>query len=181
MRPRELARGPVDGFYSKLNDVLEKAGFTESVHRLCEPYYRTGGRPPVDPAVMFKMLIAGFLEGIGSERGIAARCVDSLTLRRFLGYSLTEETPDHSTFTVFRRRLPKEVFDAVHVEILKALKAHGLLKGRDTGIDSSVIEANAALGGLTRRNTEQKIPGVCKGAGAGGGRGHGGCRGGVPL
>lgn len=67
VRPQELARGPVNGFYTKLNGVLEKARFTESVHRLCEPYYRTGGRPPVDPAVVFKMLIAGFLEGIGSE------------------------------------------------------------------------------------------------------------------
>jgi transposase len=163
VRPRELARGPVDGFYSKLNGVLEKAGFTENVHRLCDPYYKTGGRPPVDPAVMFKMLIAGFLEGIGSERGIAARCADSLTLRRFLGYSLTEETPDHSTFTVFRGRLPKEVFDAVHFEILKALKAHGLLKGRNIAIDSSVIEANAALSGLTLRNTEQKYRDYVKG------------------
>ena len=80
MRPHGPARGPVDGFYSKFNGVLEKAGFTESVHRLCEPYYKTGGRPPVDPAVIFKMLIAGFPEGIGSERGIAARCADSLSL-----------------------------------------------------------------------------------------------------
>jgi transposase len=163
VRPQELARGPVDGFYAKLNGVLEKAGFTESVHRLCEPHYKTGGRPPVDPAVMFKMLIAGFLEGIGSERGIASRCADSLTLRRFLGFSLTEETPDHSTFTVFRGRLPKEVFDAVHLEILKALKAHGLLKGRNIAIDSSVIEANAALSGLSLRNTEQKYRDYVKG------------------
>jgi len=159
LRPQELVRGPQDGFYSKLNGVLAKLGFTESVHRHCAPYYKTGtsggGRPPVDPAVMFKMLVVGFLEGLGSERGIASRCADSLTIRRFLGYSLTEPTPEHSSFTVFRQRLPQEVFDAVHLEVLKGLKAHGLLKGRHLGVDSSVIEANASLSGLVSRNTEE--------------------------
>lgn len=159
LRPEELVKGAQDGFYAKLNRVLEKTGFTESVHRLCEPYYRTGtvsgGRPPVDPAVMFKMLIVGFLEGIGSERGIAARCADSLSIRRFLHYALTEETPDHSSFTIFRQRLPQDVFESVHCVVLAALKAHGLLKGRDLGADSSIIEANASLSGLVHRNTEE--------------------------
>jgi transposase len=159
LRPQELVRGPQDGFYSKLGSVLTKLRFTENVHRHCAPFYKTGtsegGRPPVDPAVMFKMLIVGFLEGIGSERGIASRCADSLSIRRFLGYSLTEQTPEHSSFTVFRQRLPQEVFDAVHLEILKGLKAYGLLKGRHLGVDSSIIEANASLSGLASRNTEQ--------------------------
>jgi transposase len=159
LRPQELVRGPRDGFYSKLEGVLSKLRFTENVHRHCAPYYKTGtsdgGRPPVDPAVMFKMLIVGFLEGLGSERGIASRCADSLIIRRFLGYSLTEQTPEHSSFTVFRQRLPQEVFDAVHLEILKGLKAYGLLKGRHLGVDSSIIEANASLSGLASRNTEQ--------------------------
>lgn len=159
LRPQELVRGPQDGFYSKLERVLAKLRFTENVHRHCAPYYKTGtsggGRPPVDPAVMFKMIIVGFLEGIGSERGIALRCADSLTIRRFLGYSLTERTPEHSSFTVFRQRLPQEVFKAVHLEILRGLKACGLLRGRHLGVDSSIIEANASLSGLASRNTEQ--------------------------
>lgn len=159
IRPQELVLGPQDGFYSKLNTVLQKMDFTGAVHALCAEHYKTGttsgGRPPIDPAVMFKMLIVGFLEGIGSERAIALRCADSLTIRRFLGYSLTEQTPEHSSFTVFRQRLPQEVFDAVHVEVLKGLKAHGLLRGRNLAIDSSIIEANASLSGLASRNTEQ--------------------------
>ncbi len=57
-------------------------GFTETVHRICAPYDRLesgeGGRPPVDPAVLMRMLIVGLPEGIGSERGIASRCADSL-------------------------------------------------------------------------------------------------------
>jgi len=159
VRPQELVMGAQDGFYSKLNKVLAGMQFTEAVHAQCAPYYKTGtssgGRPPVDPVVMFKMLVVGFLEGIGSERGIASRCADSLTIRRFLGYSLTEQTPEHSSFTVFRQRLPQEVFDAVHAVILQGLRAHGLLKGKHLGIDSSVMEANASLSGLASRNSEQ--------------------------
>jgi transposase len=167
LRPGDLVSGPRDGFYSKLDDVLAKLKFTESVHRHCAPYYKTGtsagGRPPVDPAVMFRMLIVGFLEGIGSERGIASRCADSLTIRRFLGYSLLEATPEHSSFSIFRQRLPLEVFEAVHVEILKGLKAHGLLKGRNLGVDSSIIEANASLSGLVSRNTEESYQDYVRG------------------
>jgi transposase len=133
--------------------------FTGQIHRLCEDHYKAGmlnaGRPPTDPAVLFKMMMVGFLEGIGSDRGIAARCSDSLVLRRFLGYALTEETPDHSSFTVFRKRLPQDVFQAAHEVVLEGLRAHGLLKGRHLGIDSSVIEANASLSGLVQRNTEK--------------------------
>ncbi|RYD25257.1 MAG: transposase, partial [Verrucomicrobiaceae bacterium] len=158
IQPGELAKGPKDGFYSKLLEVLEGMDFTGQVHRLCEVHYKAGtgvgGRPPTDPAVMFKMMMVGFLEGIGSDRGIAARCADSLIIRRFLGYNLTEETPDHSSFTVFRKRLPDTVFQAAHEVVLEGLRAHGLLKGRHLGIDSSVIEANASLSGLVQRNTE---------------------------
>ena len=158
IQPGELAKGPKDGFYSKLLDVLDGIDFTAQIHRLCGPHYKGGllspGRPPTDPAVLFKMLMVGFLEGIGSDRGIAARCADSLILRRFLGYTLTEETPEHSSFTVFRQRLPGEVFQAAHEVVLDGLRAHGLLKGRHLGIDSSVIEANASLRGLVQRNTE---------------------------
>ena len=158
IQPGELTKGPKDGFYAKLRGVLDGMDFIGQVHRICAEHYkieiRGVGRPPIDPAVLFKMIIVGFLEGIGSERGIASRCADSLTIRRFLGYALTEQTPDHSSFTVFRKRLPKDVFDSVHEVVLDGLRAHGLLKGRNLGIDSSVIEANASLSGLVQRNTE---------------------------
>lgn len=158
IQPGELVKGPKDGFYSKLLEVLESMDFTGQIHRLCAEHYKAGtsygGRPPTDPAVIFKMMMVGFLEGIGSGRGIAARCADSLIIRRFLGYALTEETPDHSSLSVFRKRLPEAVFQAAHEIVLDGLRAHGLLKGRHLGIDSSVIEANASLSGLVQRNTE---------------------------
>src|SRR5260370_10291011 len=101
------------------------------------------------------MLIVGFFENLPSERAIAARCEDSLAVRAFLGYGLEEATPDHSSLSVIRRRLPAETYQAVFELILKALKDCGLLKGRYIGIDSSVIAANASLKSLAERNTEE--------------------------
>jgi len=105
--------------------------------------------------VYFKMLMVGFFENLRSERAIATRCGDSLSIRAFLGYGLEESTPDHSSLSVIRQRLGPEIYQGVFEIVLTALKAHGLFKGRHLGIDSSVIEANASLRTLVHRNTEQ--------------------------
>lgn len=151
----ELARGPASRFYDKLDQTLEGMDFTAKVHGLCAPLYHSGekGRPPIDPVIYFKMLMVGFLENLPSERAIASRCDDSLMIRRFLGYDLNEDTPHHSSFTVIRQRLAKEVYQAVFDLILEGLRRHGLLRGRNLGIDSSVMEANASLRALENRNT----------------------------
>jgi transposase len=151
----ELARGPASRFYDKLQETFEGMDFTARVHGLCAPLYSSGelGRPPIDPVVYFKMLMVGFLEDLPSERAIASRCGDSLMIRRFLGYDLDEDTPHHSSFTVIRQRLSKEIYQAVFDIILEGLRAHGLLRGKNLGIDSSVMEANASLRALENRNT----------------------------
>jgi transposase len=91
------------------------------------------------------MLMVGFFENLRSERAIAARCEDSLSVRAFLGYGLGESTPDHSSLSVIRQRLGPEIYQGGFEIVLSALKAHGLFRGRHLGIDSSVIEANASL------------------------------------
>jgi len=100
-----LAAGPGHIFYDKLNQVLAKAGFDKIVEELCRPFYASTGRSSVPPGVYFHMLMIGYLEGIDSQRGIAWRCEDSLSLRRFLGVPLEKETPDHSSLTRIRDRL----------------------------------------------------------------------------
>jgi transposase len=132
--------------------------FARQVWAICAPAYAEaarGGRPGIDPVVYFKMLMIGFFEGLESERQIAARCADSLSLRGFLGYALDEATPDHSSMSVIRQRLGSDCFERVFALVLAALQRHGLLKGRHLGIDSSVIEANASLRSLSERNTEE--------------------------
>ena len=115
--------------------------------------------------VYLKMLTVGFFENLPGQRAIANRCADSLSIRGYLGYSLTEATPDHSSLTVIRERLSVEQLEAIHQVLQKALRAHGLLRGRKLGIDSSVIEANASLRALESRNTAESLLGVCEAIG----------------
>lgn len=145
-------------FYERVEATLSEMGFAGAVWQICEPAYAKaarGGRPGIDPVVYVKMLMVGFFEDLPSERAIASRCADSFSIRGFLGYELTQATPDHSSLSVIRYRLSGEQFDAIHLVLLRALRAHGLLAGKQLGIDSSVIEANASLRALEHRNTEQ--------------------------
>lgn len=154
----QLPEATPDAFYKRVNRTFEKIGFAKAVWAICEAAYADpglGGRPGIDPVVYLKMLTVGFFEDLPSERAIASRCADSFSIRGYLGYKLTEATPDHSSLSVIRDRLSLEQLAAIHGVLLAALHSHGLLKGRKLGIDSSVIEANASLRGLEHRNTQE--------------------------
>src|SRR6185437_8382060 len=88
-----------------------------------------------------------------SQRGIAWRCADSLGLRRFLGLSLAESSPDHSTLTNTRKRLPAEVFEEVFQFVLSIAALKGLLAGKTVSVDSTTLEANAAMKSIVRKDT----------------------------
>ena len=104
----ELARSPGHPFYELLNKILSEAGFDRFVEERCARFYAEGkGRPSIPPGVYMRMLFVGFFEGIDSERGIAWRCADSLSLRSFLGYDMSERTPEHSSLSRIRQRLDK--------------------------------------------------------------------------
>lgn len=153
-----LAAATPGAFYRKVNSTLEAMGFAQDVWKICEPAYAEaalGGRPGIDPVVYLKMLMIGFFEDLPSERAIASRCADSLSVRGFLGYDLAEAAPDHSSLSVIRQRLSLEQLEGIHLVLLKALRKQGLLKGQRLGIDSSVIEANASLRALEHRNTAE--------------------------
>ena len=158
MATTKLARPAKCAFYSKLDQTLDSFDFAGKVRQACAPAYDQSGtgRPGIDPVVYLKMLMIGFFENLPSERAIAARCADSICIREFLHYDLTEETPDHSSLSVIRQRLEGPIFDQVFTIVLGALQQHGLLKGKNLGIDSSVIEANASLRGLVNRNTGEQ-------------------------
>lgn len=154
----QLVSSAKTGFYTKLEETLESFGFAAKVRELCAPAYDQSGvgRPGIDPVVYLKMVMVGFFEDLPSERAIAARCADSLSIRAFLKYELNEKTPEHSSFTVIRQRLGLEIHECIFTLTLQALREHGLLRGKNLGIDSSVIEANASLRALVHRNTEEQ-------------------------
>jgi len=149
-----LPRSPGHVFYQKLNHVFAEGGFDRWVEALCERHYsKDVGRPSVAPGVYFRMLLVGYFEGISSQRGIAWRCSDSLSLREFLGIPLGEESPDHSSLTYIRKRLPLEVHQQMFVWVLALLQQNKLLKGKTVGVDSTTLEADAAMKSIVRRDT----------------------------
>ena len=121
-------------------------------HRTTKPRRRRG-QPSIPPGVYFRMLLIGYFEGIDSQRGIAWRCADSRSLAEFLGYGPGEATPDHSTLTNTRKRLPAEVFDEVFQFVLTIAAARKLIDGKTVGVDSTTLEANAAMKSIIRRDT----------------------------
>jgi transposase len=141
-------------FYRKLNRLLAEADFDRRVEEMCGPYYHAHlGRPSIPPGVYFRMLLVGYYEGIGSQRGIAWRCADSLSLREFLGIPLTEESPDHSSLTRVRDRLPLEVHTAVFQWVLALAAEKKLLPGKTVAVDATTLEADAAMKSIVRRDT----------------------------
>ena len=141
-------------YFERLNRVLADSGFDAFVEELCAAFYADRlGRPSLRPGRYFRMLFIGYFEGLSSERGIAWRVADSLSLRSFLDLELTEAAPDHSTLSRTRRRIDVETHEAVFTWILERLSAAGLVRGKTVGIDATTLEANAAMRSIERRDT----------------------------
>jgi len=143
-------------FYKQVNEVFDKHGFDRFVDEVAAPFYKDGGRPGIPVGDYFRMMMIGFFEGIGSERGIAWRVADSLSLRLFLGLRLSDKTPDHSSLSIIRRRLTPEAHQRVFQFILTILGREGQLRGKSLGIDATTVEANAALRELQRKDTKER-------------------------
>jgi transposase len=149
-----VARGPGHPFYRRLNELLAKEDFDAFAEAKCERFYAEAmGRPSLAPGIYFRLLLIGYFEGIDSERGIAWRVADSLALRAFLDYELTQGTPDHSTISRTRRLIDQETHAEVFTWVVAVLAKRGLLQGKTLGIDATTLEANAALRSIVRRDT----------------------------
>jgi transposase len=143
-------------FYEAVNKVLDAHHFDAFVEDRCAKFYDDGGkggRPGLAPGVYFRCLLVGYFEGIDSERGIDWRCSDSLSLKAFLGVACDQPAPDHSTISRTRRLIDLETHAEVFREILKVLANHDLVEGKTVGVDSTTLEANAAMRSIVRRDT----------------------------
>ncbi len=150
----DLPKSPGHPFYKKLNQLFCEAGFDEWLEALCSPYYSADrGRESIPPGVYFRMVLVGYFEGISSQRGIAWRCSDSRSLAEFLGVAVHEETPDHSSLSRIHGRLPLEVHEAMFVFVLKIAAQKKLLAGTTVAVDSTMLEADAAMKSIVRRAT----------------------------
>jgi transposase len=129
------------------------------VYRLARPYYSDTGQPSIDPVVLFKMLLIGYLYGITSERRLMDEIGVNLAYRWLLGYDLDETIPDHSVLSKARGRFPLAVFEAFFDQTVELCKTAGLVRGEAVFMDSTLIQANASLSSLeTREGHEPPLP-----------------------
>ena len=163
----DLPRSAGHPFYARLTRVLDEAGFDAFVEEECAKFYADGvGRPSLPPGRYFRMLLLGYFEGLESERAMAWRAADSLSLRQFLDIALHEAPPDHSTVSRTRRRIDVETHEAVFTWVLQRVADAGLLKGKTVGIDATTLEANAALRSIVRRDTGEGYDAFLRGLAA---------------
>src|SRR5450755_4112522 len=159
----ELPTAPGHPFYQRLNEVLDNAKFDPFCETNCAPFYHDKlGRPSLPPGQYFRIMMMGFFEGLDSELGIAWRLADSLTLRQFLSIRLDEKTPDHVTISRTRRLIDAETHQRIFNWVLERLAQGGLLKGETIGVDSTTLEANAAMKSIVRRDTGESYSAYLK-------------------
>src|SRR5882724_10903246 len=166
----DLPKSPGHPFYTRLNALLDTHGFDRFVEQLCQRFYPSVmGRPSLAPGRYFRLLLLGYFEGIDSERGIAWRAMDSLAVRSFLGLTVHDAPPDHSTISRTRRLIDVETHRAVFTWVQERLVEAQLLKGKTIGIDATMLEANAAMRSIVRRDTaeryEEFLTGLAKASG----------------
>jgi len=149
----DLPKSPGHPFYRKLNELLAEAKFDGWIEDHCRKFYVPGpGRPSIPPGVYFRMILVGYFEGIASQRGIAWRCSDSRSLADFLGVPANKATPDHSTISRTHRRLPESVHAEMFTFVLGIAQRKGLISGKTVGVDSTTLEANAAMKSIVRKD-----------------------------
>ena len=151
---RDLPTSAGHPFYERLNRILQDSGFDAFVEQLCAVFYAARmGRPSLRPGRYFRLLLIGYFEGLSSERAIAWRVSDSLSLRSFLDLEVTEAAPDHSTLSRTRRLIDVETHVSVLTWVLTRLSDAGLVQGKTVGVDATTLEANAARRSIERRDT----------------------------
>jgi transposase len=123
------------------------------VHAELMPHYSPVGRPSIDPALMIRMLIVGYVFAIRSERGLCREVQVNLAYRWFCGLGIEDKIPDHSVFSRARneRFRDHDIFRLVFERVVAACIAAGLVGGEGFAVDASLIEADA--------NKSRSIPG----------------------
>src|ERR1700681_29020 len=123
------------------------------VHGELAAYYSRFGRPSIDPALMIRMLIVGYVFAIRSERALCRDVRVNLAYRWFCGLSIEDKVPDHSVFSRARNERfgDSGIFRRVFERVVEACIAAALVGGEGFAVDASLIEADA--------NKQRSIPG----------------------
>ncbi|MHB9129572.1 MAG: IS1182 family transposase [Armatimonadota bacterium] len=139
---------PKRHFYERLAALVDLSFVRELTASL---YAEKLGRPSIDPVVFFQCMLVAFFENIVADRALEFRLADSLVIRKYLGYSLDERTPDESTLRKTRQLIPEETFRLVFMQVLAQCAERGLVRGRALGMDSTTVDASASMDSLVQK------------------------------
>jgi transposase len=141
---------PNDHLVRKIAAVLDLSW----VHAELAPHYPNNGRPSIDPELMIRMLIIGYVFAIRSERALCRDAQVNLAYRWFCGLSIEDKIPDHSAFSRARneRFCDSKIFRCVFEHVVETCIAAGLVGGEGFAVDASLIAADA--------NKQRSIPGA---------------------
>src|SRR5471030_1826698 len=140
---------PDDHLVRRIDAVLDLSW----VHAELAPHYPTLGRPSVDPVLMIRMLIIGYVFGLRSERLLCREVQVNLAYRWFCKLGIEHKIPDHSAFSRARneRFHDSDIFLHVFERVVEACIAADLVGGEGFAVDASLIQADA--------NKQRSIPG----------------------
>jgi len=126
--------------------LIEKHIRFEFVRERLKDSYSDTGRPSIDPELLLRILLIGYLYGITSERKLVEELRMHLAWRWFTGLGFDQEIPHHSTFSKNRhgRFQESKLFEQLFEQIVKQCVEVGLVQGKDLSVDGSFVEANAA-------------------------------------
>ena len=135
---------PEDHQVRRIAEVLDLSW----VHAELAPRYSPVGRPSIDPVLMIRMLIVGYVFAIRSERALCREVQVNLAYRWFCGLGIEDKIPDHSVFSRARneRFRDHDIFRHVFERVVDACIAAGLVGGEGFAVDASLIEADANKG-----------------------------------
>lgn len=142
---------PEDDFYRKIEARVDLS-WVRAVVAHC---YSDVGRPSIDPEVFAKIELIAYLEKISFERELMRQISDRLSLRRYIGYDIDEEVPDHSTLSKLRDLIGKEVMTQIFERSVRLCQEVGMVGGVHTSGDRSLMKANASMDSLVPREVTE--------------------------
>ncbi len=147
---------PKDHLLRKIDRHIDFGFIYDKVEHL---YCKDNGRPPVDPVMLFRMLLIGYLYGVRSERRLEQEIKYNVAYRWFLGLGLTGQVPDHSTIS--RNRIDRfagtNIFQEIFDEIVMQAIRKKLVDGKTLYTDSTHLKANANKGKHEQRMVSASV------------------------
>ena len=153
---QDLVSASPSNFYVRLNAVLGDRW--EDLAEPLRPAFTPGQGRPTDPVVYLKCYLIGYFENITYDTDLAERLSDSISLRSFLGYTLQETTPDHSSLSRVRARVGELcALEEVLAQVVAVCIEAGLVGGEVAAVEASLLPANAALSSLRSLTTGKSV------------------------